>query len=198
MSEHYYTKAPSSKHAEREVEISALGESLRCLTDAGTFSRDGLDAGTRILLEALPEISGRALDLGCGWGALGGILAKKYPDAEFVLTDVNARAAALAERNLLANGIRNARALQGDGFQAVEGDFDWILSNPPIRAGKAVIYGLFREAARRLTPGGKLVIVMRKQQGAKSAEAFLSEIFPSVKALDKSGGFWVLAAGNEL
>ena len=194
MSEHYYPPSPSSKHDEHRVEISALGEALSCATDAGVFSRGGLDVGTRILIEALPTLSGRVLDLGCGWGALGGLLAKKYPDAESVLTDVNERAVALAERNIRQNGLKNARAVRGDGFESVEGAFDWILTNPPIRAGKAVIYGLFRAAQRHLAEGGRLVVVIRKQQGAKSAEAFLSEIFPRVEAIDKSGGYWVLMA----
>ncbi len=82
----------------------------------------------------------------------------------------------------------------GDGFSSVDGTFDWILTNPPIRAGKAVIYGLFREALLRLNPRGHLVAVIRKQQGAKSAEAFLSSLSPRVEALDKSGGYWVLSA----
>lgn len=194
MSEHYYSQSPSSKHAERPVEITALGETLICLTDAGVFSRDGLDSGTRILLEALPPLSGRILDLGCGWGALGGLLAKKYPLAEFILTDINERAAGLAGRNAQKNALKNVRVRTGNGFEAIQGPFDWILTNPPIRAGKTVIYDMFREAANYLAPGGRLVIVIRKQQGAKSAENFLSEIYPHVEVLDKSGGYWVLSA----
>ena len=100
MSEHYYTAAPASAHDERRRTVRALGVEMDFVTDAGVFSRDGLDAGTRVLLEALPPLSGRVLDLGCGWGALGGVLAKKVADVRFVLTDVNERAAALAERNL--------------------------------------------------------------------------------------------------
>ena len=196
MPEHYYTASPASKHDERRLTVRALGVELSFTTDAGVFSRDGLDAGTRTLLEALPPLAGRVLDLGCGWGALGGVLAKVYPQARFVLSDINARAVALARRNLRENGLGNAEAVCGDGFAAVEGKFDWILTNPPIRAGKQVIYALFAQAKDFLAPGGTLALVIRTQQGAKSAERYLQSLYQSVKTLDISGGFRVLAASD--
>ena len=98
---------------------------------------------------------------------MGTALGKKYPDAQIVLTDVNSRATELAARNLGANGVTNATVVQGDGFVAVEGKFDAIVLNPPIRAGKAVIYAMFAEAAAHLNAGGALYIVIRKQQGAE-------------------------------
>ena len=193
MPEHYYTPSPTSAHDEWTVAVNALGCALRFVTDAGTFSRDGLDRGTQALLEALPPLTGRALDLGCGWGAVGVTLAKKYPALDVVMTDINRRAADLARRNLALNGVQ-ARVVEGDGFEAVSGSFDAIITNPPIRAGKAVIYGLFGEAARRLNPGGALYIVIRKQQGAPSARKFLEERYGSVEIIDRSGGFWVIRA----
>ena len=197
MPEHYYTPLPASAHDERCLTVRALGVEMRFFTDAGVFSRDGLDAGTRVLLEALPPLSGRVLDLGCGWGALGGVLAKKYPEARFVLTDVNERAAALAERNLRANGLNNFEVVHGDGFGAVQGKFDWVLTNPPIRAGKQTIYALFAEAKAFLAPGGTLALVIRTQQGAKSAERYLRGLYARVETLDISGGYRVLAASGD-
>ena len=196
MSEHYYTAAPASAHDERRRKVRVLGVTMDFITDAGVFSRDGLDAGTRVLLEALPPLSGRVRDLGCGWGALGGVLAKKWADVRFVLTDVNERAAALAERNLRMNGLTNFEVVCGDGFAAVEGLFDWIVTNPPIRAGKQVIYALFAQAKDFLAPGGTLALVIRTQQGAKSAERYLQGIYESVETLDVSGGYRVLTARN--
>ena len=193
MSEHYYTARPASAHDERQVDVRALGLSLRFTTDAGVFSRDGLDRGTEALLEALPPLSGRVLDLGCGWGAVGVTLAKKYPGLEVVMTDVNERAAALARRNLDANGA-TAQVVCGDGFEAVEGDFDAVITNPPIRAGKAVIYRLFAEAKDHLRPGGALYIVIRKQQGAPSALKYLKELYGSAETIGREAGFHVIAA----
>lgn len=192
MTEHYYSENPVTAHDEREVIFEALGLRLSCTTDAGVFSRDGLDMGTRILLEALPELHGRILDLGCGWGPVGTALGKKYPDAQLVLTDVNSRATELAARNLGANGVTNATVVQGDGFEAVEGKFDAIVLNPPIRAGKAVIYAMFAEAAAHLNAGGALYIVIRKQQGAESAQKYLSTIYADVERIAREKGYWVL------
>ena len=53
MSDHYYTENPASAHDERQVRLEALGNVLVFTTDAGVFSRDGMDRGTEALLEAL-------------------------------------------------------------------------------------------------------------------------------------------------
>ena len=196
MTEHYYSENPVTAHDEREVIYQTLGLRFTCLTDAGVFSRDGLDMGTRILLEALPELHGRILDLGCGWGPVGVALGKKYSDAQLVLTDVNSRAAELAARNLAANGVTNAAVVQGDGFAAVEGDFDAIVLNPPIRTGKTVIYAMFAEAAAHLKPDGALFIVIRKQQGAESAQKYLRSIYGDVERIAREKGYWVLRCAH--
>ena len=196
MSDHYYTENPNSAHDERQVTLTALGSALTFTTDAGVFSRDGLDRGTEALLEALPPLTGRVLDLGCGWGAVGVALGKRYPALEIVMTDINRRAVELARRNLAQNGVR-AEAVAGDGFEAVTGAFDAIVTNPPIRAGKAVIYALFAQARDFLKPGGALYIVIRKQQGAPSALKYLREIYAEAEVIDRSGGFHVIRAKME-
>ena len=192
MTEHYYTQTPGAAHDEKQVIFEVLGLRLQCTTDAGVFSRDGLDMGTRILLEALPPLSGRILDLGCGWGPVGTALGRKYPDAQILLSDVNERAVELAGRNLRSNGVTNAAVVRGDGYEAVEGRFDAIVLNPPIRAGKGVIYALFEGARAHLSDGGALYIVIRKQQGAESAEKYLRTLYGSVERICREKGYWVL------
>ena len=193
MPDHYYTENPNSAHDERRIALRALGNDLTFVTDAGVFSRDGLDRGTEVLLEALPPLEGRVLDLGCGWGAVGVALGKRYPALDIVMTDINSRAVELARRNLAENGV-TAALLQGDGFDAVEGRFDAIVTNPPIRAGKAVIYGLFARAREYLEPDGALYVVIRKQQGAPSALKYLKEIYSRAETVDRASGFHVLRA----
>ena len=77
MNDHYYTVEPTSAHDLRQIHVEVAGVTADFTTDAGVFSRDGLDTGTRVLLEALPALHGRVLDLGCGWGAVGVVLGKR-------------------------------------------------------------------------------------------------------------------------
>ena len=192
MTEHYYSENPGVAHDEREVIFEVLDQSLRCTTDAGVFSKGELDEGTRVLLEALPPLHGRALDLGCGWGAVGVLLGKKYPDVSLLMADVNERAVALAAKNLARNGVKNARAVESDVYENVDGTFDFIVTNPPIRAGKAVIYSMFDGARDRLSPGGRLYVVIRKQQGAPSALRHMQELYASARVIAREKGFWVI------
>lgn len=200
MAEHYYTENPGAEHDEKTVIFESLGMQLQCVTDSGVFSRDGLDMGTRILLQALPEMQGNILDLGCGWGSVGVVLGKKYPEARILMSDINQRAAELARRNLNANGVKNAQVVCGDGYAAVEGRFDAIILNPPIRAGKAVIYAMFADARAHLQDQGALYIVIRKQQGAESAEKYLKAQYGKVERIAREKGYWVLkcSAGDAL
>lgn len=197
MSEHYFTSDPSAPHKFREITVRALGMTLTMHTDAGVFSSDALDPGSHLLIESLPELSGRVADLGCGWGAMGVPLALKNPLAEFTLIDVNQRAVDLARKNIIQNQAKNARAVVGDGLKALEGPFQAVITNPPIRAGKQVIYGLFEEAKEKLAPGGKLYIVIRKQQGAPSALKFLQELFGQAQVIERGGGYWIIEATKE-
>ncbi len=192
MHDHYYSAEPQSGHRYAETAYTYRGRRLTFLTDAGVFSRGEMDFGTDVLLRCLPQdMTGRVLDLGCGWGAVGVSVGKAFPACEIVMSDVNGRAVELAQRNAEANGV-TAGALQSDGLDRVTGDFDYILVNPPIRAGKQVIYRLFAQGAQRLRTGGALYLVIRKQQGAESALRYLKTVFSGAETVEKSGGFWVI------
>ena len=194
MAEHYYTQEPTSKHEEHAFTLECAGRALRFETDAGVFSKLRLDPGTALLLKALPEsFSGRALDLGCGWGPVGCCMAARWQHARIALCDVNERAAGLARENLRRNNL-SGEVSCGDGLDAVEGAFDLIAVNPPSRAGKAVIYRLFAQSAQRLTAGGNLYVVMRRAQGAESAEKELKTLFSKVETVERGGGYRVFRA----
>ena len=197
MAEHYYTNKPTSGHAPRMIKEELLGRLFTFETDAGVFSRDEIDFGTRVLVKSLPPLKGRVLDLGCGWGASGIPAAAANPECEILSSDVNERAVELANRNIRANGLSNIKAVVSDGFENITGEFSVIYTNPPIRAGKNVIYSLFRGAKEHLVPGGALYIVIRKQQGAPSALKFLKEEYSSAEVIEHSGGYWVIRAVKE-
>ena len=193
MPEHYYTTAPTSGHEERHFEVAFAGKTLRFETDAGVFSKQHVDPGSLLLCKSLPEdLSGDVLDMGCGWGAMTVLTLAAHPDARVTMADVNERALALAEANVRANGMA-ARAVLSDGFAEIEGQFDAVITNPPIRAGKAVIYGMFEDARAHLRPGGRLFLVIRKQQGAPSALKFLQSLYADARVIERDGGYWIIA-----
>lgn len=195
--EHYYTQEPTSESRPSTAVFTYRGHDLALTTDAGVFSKGELDAGTRILLNALPDvISGHVLDLGCGWGPVGICVGLENPECSILFSDINARALGLSKENATKYGIR-ADFVQSDGFERIEGDFDCVITNPPIRAGKETIYKMFADSCAHLVPGGCLYLVIRKQQGAPSAIRYLSTLFPAVEVIEKSGGYWVIRCTKE-
>ena len=194
MPDHYYTPDPQSAHNPAHIYFTYRGHPLTFLTDSGVFSRSEVDKGTELLLNTLPEtFSGTVLDMGCGYGAIGVSVGKAWPDCRVTMADVNARAVGLADQNARQNGVK-AAVLESDGYAALptEPSFDLILQNPPIRAGKAVIYAMFADGAKRLAEVGAFWLVIRKQQGAASAMTFLSTLFEAVQVVEKKGGYWVI------
>ena len=198
MSEQYYTADPTSESRPVPCSFVYRGKSLTFQTDSGVFSRGELDQGSRLLIDALPALSGDVLDLGCGWGAIGVAVARANREARVVMADVNHRALGLAKDNCARNGV-TAEVIESDGMAAVMGrTFDAVITNPPIRAGKQVIYKMFADGAQCLKEGGALYLVIRKQQGAESCMKYLRTLYASVEKLTKSGGFWVLKASEPL
>ena len=187
MPEYYYTNAPTSEHEDRHFTSVFMGKTLAFETDAGVFSKQHVDPGSEILCKSLPELHGRVLDMGCGWGAMTVMTLSRFPSLEVTMADVNERALDLAIRNVQKNGMQ-AKAVLSDGFANIEGEFDAVITNPPIRAGKAVIYRLFADSAKQLSENGALYIVIRKQQGAESAAKYLSTLFSRVDRIARDKG----------
>ncbi|HHX26512.1 MAG TPA: class I SAM-dependent methyltransferase [Firmicutes bacterium] len=198
MAEHYFTEKPSSERSIKEITIDIRGIPFTFRTDRGVFSRGKLDRGTRLLIEAM-NLDGvkRVLDLGCGYGPIGIVAAKLSPESEVIMVDLNERACELAQDNVRLNRLTNAQVLSGNGFQPVAGmKFDLILCNPPIRAGKSVVFPLITEAREFLEPGGCLLVVARTKQGSKSILKHMSEVFDVAREIEKGGGYRVMKGSD--
>ncbi|QHW32661.1 class I SAM-dependent methyltransferase [Paenibacillus rhizovicinus] len=199
MSDHYYTQSPGTKHDRQQIEAALRGHQLRFVTDAGVFSKTGVDFGSHVLLDAL-EVgeSDRILDVGCGYGPMGITAAKLAPGGQVTMIDINERAVALANENVRLNGVKNASAIQSDLYERIQGQlFDTILTNPPIRAGKEVVHRIFEEGAKLLKPGGSMWVVIQKKQGAPSAEAKLEAVYGNVEEVTKEKGYRIFRARKE-
>lgn len=200
MGDHYYSEQPHSESDPRTGDTVLRGFSYRFMSDAGVFSKRGVDFGSRLLIEAFqfPDRDGRILDIGCGYGAIGLALAKEQPSRVTVLVDINKRAVDLARKNARINHIDNTVVFQSDLCRQVKGsDFAVMVSNPPVRAGKPLLYRLFHEACGRLQAGGEFWVVIRKQQGAASAFNKLAELFSEVSVVKKKKGYVVMRAGKK-
>lgn len=199
MPQQYFSPEPESPSRPVEIRVDFQGKDYHFTTDSGVFSKDGLDTGTRLLLETLPALQAgqRGLDLGCGWGPVGVIWASLCPQAHITCLDINRRAVALTGQNLERNSCTNAKAVEGDGPGNAEGLFHVIALNPPIRTGKETIYRLFSESVAKLQPGGTLYIVIRVKQGAESAKRFCRETFGRCETVNRGAGFHVLAVQKQ-
>lgn len=179
MSDHYYSNKPQSVSRRQEFDIALRGFNFRFTSDAGVFSRDGVDYGSRVLIEHM-EIppNARVLDIGCGYGPIGLTAARLAPQGHVTMIDINERAVELAKHNAKANGIHNVTFASSDLFSSVAGEtYDVILTNPPIRAGKAVVHQLFSESYQHLEAGGATWVVIQNKQGAPSARAKLEQLY---------------------
>ncbi|MEK3883820.1 class I SAM-dependent methyltransferase [Paenibacillus sp. PL2-23] len=196
MSNHYYSKTPGTAHNRQTHGDKLRGYELKFVTDAGVFSKAGVDYGSRVLIEAMElRENDRVLDVGCGYGPIGLTAAKLAAGGHVTMIDINERAVELAKENARLNGIANVTIRQSDLFEAVRGDcFDAILTNPPIRAGKAVVHRIFEEGYELLADGGVMWVVIQKKQGAPSAYEKLEAIFGEVDEVTKDKGYRIFRA----
>lgn len=187
----YYAENPDSAHDIHELKVTLLGQSFTFLTDSGVFSKKMVDYGSQVLLNTLDFEKGKTLlDLGCGYGPLGISLAK-VQGVKPTMVDINNRAIDLAKQNAQKNGVE-ADIFQSDIYEKVNGTFDYIISNPPIRAGKQVVLTIISESINYLKVGGNLTIVIQKKQGAPSAKAKMEEVFGNVEILKRDKGYYIL------
>lgn len=191
MTKMYYAENPDSAHDIHELKVTLLRQSFTFLTDSGVFSKKMVDYGSQVLLNTLDFEKGKTLlDLGCGYGPLGISLAK-VQGVKPTMVDINNRAIDLAKQNAQKNGVE-ADIFQSNIYEKVNGTFDYIISNPPIRAGKQVVHTIISESINYLKVDGNLTIVIQKKQGAPSAKAKMEEVFGNVEILKRVKGYYIL------
>ena len=175
----------------RKFDVDILNNKFTFYSDNGVFCKEHLDFGSRLLLENIPwnEITGSILDVGCGYGPIG-IIASRLTGNKVTMCDVNKRALHLAKMNAKENKI-DALIIESDCYSNISGKYSTIITNPPIRAGKKIVYDILFSAKEYLIPDGTLFLVIHKDQGAKSLIKDLEDAY-NVQVLEKNKGFFVI------
>jgi len=195
MSNHYFTKRPTSKYKAGLIKCRLRGQEYEFYTSSGVFSRKRIDNGTRLLIEnmVLPE-EGSVLDLGCGYGPIGIVAARMNPNIKVYITDINERATKLAARNINRNKVTNIKVVQGNLYESVkEKTFNVILTNPPISAGiHKIVTPMIQESIIHLEPEGSLQLVVQSNKGGKTLTKLMQNTYSNVEVLARGSGYRVL------
>lgn len=196
MSNHYYSKQPTTASHQQIHEFELRGYGLKFTTDTGVFAKAGVDYGSRVLIASMDVAQdATVLDVGCGYGPIGITAAKLASNGHVTMIDINERAVELSKKNAKLNHVNNVTVLQSDLFESVLGQtFDMIVTNPPIRAGKEVVHRIFEQGSQLLRSGGSMWIVIQKKQGAPSAKVKLEQLFDEVIEVTKDKGYRIYQA----
>lgn len=194
--EHYYSKKPISDLNESIIDRTIAEIRLHLHAGSGVFSRNGIDFGSRLLIEAFlidyKGITGKILDMGCGYGPIGIYIAAGLKGTQVDMADINERAVELAIKNIKTNNIKNAKAFVSDGYEGVGAMYDAIVTNPPIRAGKKTVFSFYEGAFGHLVEGGSFYCVIQKKQGAESSQKKLQDLFGNCEIVNRKSGYRIL------
>lgn len=191
---HYFTNDENLKSEIRKVNVVINGISYYFYTDNGVFSKNKLDFGTELLLNTFKYTYPQEksfLDIGCGCGPIG--IYASFLGFAVDMSDVNKRAVHLSKKALREQELA-ANVFESDAYGNIDKKYDYIVSNPPIRAGKIKLYEIIMNAKDHLKNDGELWIVVRKQQGAESLVRDMKEVYKMVEVVVKKKGYYIIMA----
>lgn len=194
---HYYTKNSNLESKPKEIK-AVFGEyRFSFITDIGVFSKEGIDYGSRVLINAFTGPGERILDVGCGYGPIGIVLGTLFSKHRIDMVDINDRAIELAKKNIALNKVTNVNVFESNMYENVVDNYSSIISNPPIRAGKHIVHAIITDSKKHLKPGGELWIVIQKKQGAPSAKQKMLDTFGNAEVVKRDRGYFIIKSINE-
>ena len=185
---HYFTDNTDLKSEQSQFIFRFHKYDLLFTSDNGVFSKNMIDYGSRVLLDNIEITNEKTLlDVGCGYGTFGICLNKVYSHLNVDMVDVNDRALELAKLNAKNNNI-HANIYKSFIYENVQGSYDVIVTNPPVRAGKEVL----QESIEHLNENGSLWVILQKKQGAPSAKKKMEEVFGNCEIVKRDKGYYLL------
>lgn len=195
--QHYFIDKPHNDSDFFEFKDNVLDMELCFRSCDSIFSKNKIDDGTRSLLNVIHkkcDLYGEGLDLGCGLGVIGITLIKKF-NMNFDMVDINNTAVKLSKENTVKNNVSDrAHVFYSDGFSDVKKEYDFIVTNPPIKTGKQLLFKLMEDSFNHLKTNGKIILVIRKDHGMESLKKYIQSIYGNCEIIDRNKGFYILQA----
>ncbi len=196
MAEQYFTRNPETEKEIYKYDWNIGRERFYFYTSNSVFSKNGMDFGSMLLVETVVRenegFEGSVLDLGCGYGSMGISIAKFLEKSKVSMSDVNERALELCAMNAKENKVQDrVEIINSSMFDNIQGKYGIIVTNPPIRAGKDVVFAFYEGAYENLSQGGSLYVVIQKKQGAPSTKTKLESLFGNCEIADKKSGYFI-------
>ena len=193
--QHYFINKQHDETDFFEFQDSVLNYKLCFRSCDSIFSKNKIDDGTRALLEAIDkkvELTGHGLDIGCGLGVIAITLIKRF-GVTMDMIDINETAVKLSNENLIKNNVqKNAKAFVSNGFENVKETYDFIITNPPIKTGKKLLFQLIIDAHAHMKKDSPIVLVIRKDHGMESLKKHMQSVFENCEIIDRNKGYYIL------
>ena len=193
---HYYSKTQEDIESNPSYyQFNFKNESFKFKTDNGVFSKDYIDYGSFVMLKEFKpnDIDLPILDMGSGYGPIGIVVSRLFK-RHVVMSEINERAYNLSLENI-ENNNADCECYNSDLFEKIEGmKFSSVITNPPIRAGKNVVYAIYDGAYKQLETNGELWVVIQKKQGAPSSKEHIENLFGNCEIVSRDRGYYILKA----
>lgn len=194
---HYFENDKNLKSEIRELSYKYNSSFFIFYSDNGVFSKNNIDYGSRLLIETYLKENDinekRVLDVGCGYGFIG-IMVSRVTDSYVEMIDINKRAVHLTNMNIKRYKDFKGKTYVSNVYENVEGKYDIIITNPPIRIGKEKLLEILIGAFDHLEDNGLLYYVIRKDQGALSIKKILEENSINVEIINRNKGYFIYRA----
>lgn len=190
---HYFTNDKNLVSNTKELVYKYSSFSFVFLSDNGVFSKKYIDYGSKLLLETYLSVEDKplkVLDVGCGYGFIGAVISvvkNSYVD----MIDINKRAVHLAKRNTKKLKGFTGNVFESDAYENVKDKYDVVITNPPIRVGKAKVLEILLESFSHMNDDGTLYFVIRKDQGALSIAKIIKENKCEIDVINKEKGYFI-------
>jgi 16S rRNA (guanine1207-N2)-methyltransferase len=199
--QHYFSEFPDAEFKLHTIPVSLRKHLYIFRTITGVFSFKKLDLGTKILIENMvfPINRKKILDLGCGYGPIGIVIAYELPQTNVYFIDFNKRAVWCARENIKTNlpdQLKRVKVLYGNYFEPLKGKeikFDGIYMNPPMRKGRGEFLKIFEEVTHFLNNKGFFQFVIKRKMGAEFILEYLQRRYSNenIEIICKRSGYWV-------